>query len=95
MSAVLILLATCVFAAEANYSAPSLFDRPCCFAELLKTKAEELRDLAPGLDLRELNTERPLFEDPDFPASDASIGGLLGDKANPNVAQYLEDEGVF
>ncbi|CAJ1389462.1 unnamed protein product [Effrenium voratum] len=51
----------------------------------------ELRDLAPGLDLRELNTERPLFEDPDFPAGDASIGGLLGDKANPNVAQYLED----
>lgn len=31
------------------------------------------------------------FEDPDFPATNASIGGVTGDHANPNVAKYLEE----
>ncbi|CAJ1401257.1 unnamed protein product [Effrenium voratum] len=32
-----------------------------------------------------------LFEDAEFPATNASIGGVTGDAANPNVAQYLEE----
>mmetsp|Transcript_44735 Transcript_44735/g.104230 ORF Transcript_44735/g.104230 Transcript_44735/m.104230 type:complete len:501 (-) Transcript_44735:90-1592(-) len=32
-----------------------------------------------------------LFEDPDFPASNASLGGVTGDAANPLVSDYLED----
>ena len=31
-----------------------------------------------------------IFEDEEFPATNASIGGVTGDNANPNVAQYLE-----
>ncbi len=31
-----------------------------------------------------------IFEDDEFPATNASIGGVTGDNANPNVAQYLE-----
>ena len=31
-----------------------------------------------------------LFVDEDFPATKASIGGVQGDQANPNVAKYLE-----
>ena len=33
----------------------------------------------------------PLFEDPDFPATSESIGGVTGDHANPNVAKYLQE----
>mmetsp|Transcript_31453 Transcript_31453/g.55706 ORF Transcript_31453/g.55706 Transcript_31453/m.55706 type:complete len:477 (+) Transcript_31453:46-1476(+) len=32
-----------------------------------------------------------LFEDPDFPASNASIGGVTGDSANPLVSEYLQE----
>lgn len=31
-----------------------------------------------------------IFADEEFPATNASIGGVTGDNANPNVAQYLE-----
>ena len=35
-------------------------------------------------------TREGIFEDPDFPATNASLGGVTGDNANPNVAKYLE-----
>lgn len=34
---------------------------------------------------------RALYEDPDFPATDGSIGGVTGDHANPNAAKYLQE----
>jgi len=36
-------------------------------------------------------TRQGIFEDPDFPAANASLGGVTGDNANPNVAKYLEE----
>ena len=30
-----------------------------------------------------------LFADPEFPATDESLGGITGDQANPQVAEYL------
>ena len=35
-------------------------------------------------------TRQGIFEDPDFPAANASLGAVTGDNANPNVAKYLE-----
>ena len=37
------------------------------------------------------NTREGIFEDSEFPAANASLGGVTGDSANPNVAKYLEE----
>lgn len=34
-------------------------------------------------------TEGGLYEDPEFPPTDASLGGITGDQANPQVSEYL------
>ena len=45
-----------------------------------------------GLDMaRSQAMARALYEDPDFPATDGSIGGVTGDHANPNAAKYLQE----
>ena len=33
--------------------------------------------------------EGGLYEDPEFPPTDASLGGITGDQANPQVSEYL------
>lgn len=39
----------------------------------------------------ETSSRVELFEDPDFPATNGSIGGVTGDHANPDVAAYIQE----
>ena len=35
-----------------------------------------------------------LYEDPEFPPTDASLGGITGDQANPQVSEYLAPRSI-